>query len=55
MTGIKKNVVGLDNGKYMGISSMYNFRHNPDLGIEKATCRRIPCDCLSCLKILTIP
>ena len=38
MTRMKKKVVGLDNGKYMGISSMYNFRCDLDLGIGKDTC-----------------
>ena len=51
---MKKKVVGLDNGKYMGISSMYNFRCDPDLGIGKAACRRIPFACLSCLEILNL-
>ena len=55
MTGMKKKVMGLDNGKYMGISSMYNFRCDPDLGIRKAACRRIPCACLPCLEILKLP
>ena len=34
MIGMKKKVVGLDNGKYIRISSMYNFRCGQDLGIE---------------------
>ena len=34
---------------------MYNFRCDPDLGIGKAACRRIPCVCLSCLEILKLP
>ena len=55
MIGMKNKVVGLDNGKYMRISSMYNFRCNPDLGIGKAVCKRIPCACLSCLEILNTP
>ena len=49
MIGMKKKVVGLDNCKYMGISSMYNFRCDPDLGIGMAACRRIPFSCLTCL------
>ena len=53
MIGMKKKVLGLD--KYMGISSMYNFRCDPALGIEKMDCRRIPCACLSCLVILNTP
>ena len=52
MIGMKKKVVGLDDGKYMGISYMYNFRCDPDLGIGKVACRWIPCVCLTCLKIL---
>ena len=55
MTGMKKKVVGLDNGKYIGISSIYNFRCDPALDIEKAACRRVPCACLSCLEILKLP
>ena len=42
MIEMKKKVVGLDNGKYIGISSMYNFRCDLDLSIGKAACRRIP-------------
>ena len=55
MIGMKKKVVGLDNGKYIRISSMYNFRCGQDLGIEKADCRRIPCSCLSFLEIISTP
>ena len=36
----------------MGISFVYNFRCDPDLGIGKAACRRIPCTCLTCLGML---
>ena len=52
---MKKKVVGLDNGKCMGISSMYNFRCYPDLGIGKTACRWIPCAYLTCLEILNAP
>ena len=52
---MKKKVVGLDNGKYMGISSMYTFRCDPDLGIGKEACRWIPCAFLACLEILNTP
>ena len=55
MIGIKKKAVGLDNGKYMEISSMYNFRCDPDLGIGKTACRRIPCACMTCLELLETP
>ena len=36
IVGMKKKVVGLEMGKYNGISSMYNFRYDPDLSIGKA-------------------
>ena len=55
MTGMKKKAVGLDNGEYIGISFIYDFRCDPDLGIEKEACRRIPCACLPCLEILKLP
>ena len=55
MIGMKKKVMGIDNGTYMGIPSMYNFRCNLDLGIRKADYRRISCACLTCLKILNTP
>ena len=54
MVEMKKKVIGLETGKYMGISSMYNFRYDPDLGIGKAACRRIPCACMTCLELLEI-
>ena len=54
MIGMKKKAVGLYNGKYMGISSMYNFSCDPDLCIGKAACRRIPCARMSCLDILNL-
>ena len=53
--GLKKKVVGLDSGKYMGISSMHNFGCDPALGIGKVACRRIPCACLTCLQMLKTP
>jgi len=55
MIEMKKKVMGLDNGKYMGISYIYNFRCDPDLGIGNAACRRIPCVYLTCLEILKSP
>ena len=55
MTGMKKKAVGLDNGEYIGISFIYDFRCDPDLGIEKEACRRIPCACLTCLEMLKTP
>ena len=55
MVGMEKKVVGLETGKYNGISSMCNFRCDPDLGIRKAACRRIPCAYLTCLEMLKTP
>ena len=55
MIGMKKKVVGIDKGKYMGILSMYNFRCDSYLGIGKAACRRIPCACLTYLETLNTP
>ena len=55
IVGMKKKVVGLEMGKYNGISSMYNFRYDPDLSIGKAACRRIPCACLTFLEMLKTP
>jgi len=33
----------------MGISAMYNFRADPDLGIGKIAIRRIYCACDGCM------
>ena len=44
MTGLKKTI-GMKNGKMMGISAIYNFRSDPDMGIGKIAIRRIPCAC----------
>ena len=49
---LKNKVVGLDIGKYIGISLMYIFRWDMDLGISNATCRLIPNTYLACLKML---
>ena len=43
MIELKKTIVGFENGKYMGISSMYNFRCDSYLGIRKIAFRWIPC------------
>ena len=50
--GLKKNVVGLESGKYMDISFLYNFRCDSDLRIGEAACRRVSCSCLTYLEIL---
>ena len=55
MIGLKKKDIGLESGKYMGISSMCNFRCDLDLGIGKVACRWIPCTCLTCLERLNPP
>ena len=55
IVGMKKKVVGLETGKYNGILSMNNFRCDPDLGIGKAACRRIPCACMTFLEQLETP
>lgn len=49
MKDLKKTIIGLKIGKYMGISLMYNFRLDPNLSIRKVAVRRIPCVCNSCL------
>ena len=36
----------------MGISAMYNFRSDLDIGIGKIAIRIIPCDCNGCLEQL---
>ena len=33
---------------------MYNIRCDPDLGVGKATVRRIPCACLFCIEQLNL-
>ena len=55
MVGLKKKVVGLKSGKYMVILSMYNFKYDPDLGIRKTACRRIPYSCVTRLQMLNTP
>ena len=55
MIGLKNKFVGLESGKYMEVSFMYNFRYDLDLGISNAACRRIPCICLTSLEILKTP
>ena len=55
MVGLKKKVVGLESGNYMAISSMYNFKYDPDLGIGNTAHRWIPCASLICLEIQKTP
>ena len=51
MTGLKK-VIGMKSGKLMGVSAVYNFRSDPDMGIGKITIKRISCACDGCLEQL---
>ena len=55
MIELKKKVVELESGKYMGISSMYNFRCDQNLGIRNVDRRQIPCACLTWLEMLKTP
>ena len=48
ITGLKK-VIGMKSGKPMGISVMYNFMSDLDMGIKKIDIR-IPCACNGCLE-----
>ena len=49
MAEIKKGI-NFKKGKRNGILFMYNIRCDPDLGVGKATVRRIPCACNFCIK-----
>ena len=50
MAGIKKEYIGFRKGNRNGISSMYNIRCDPKLGVGKADVRRIPCACSFCIE-----
>ena len=45
MVGIKKESIGFLKENRNGISSMYNIRCDPDLGVGKAAVRRISSAC----------
>ena len=53
--GVKIKLVGLETGKFEGISSMYNIRTDPDLGPKRAMIRRFPCLCPGCVAKLLLP
>jgi hypothetical protein len=53
--GIKMKLEGFKTGKRNGISSMYNIRADPALGIGRLAIRRIPCGCQGCKEQLEIP
>ena len=55
MVGIKKDSSVFRKGIRNGISSMYNIRCNPELGVGKADVRRIPCACSFCIEQLDLP
>ena len=45
MVGIKKESSNFRKGNRNVISSMYDIRYYPELGVGKAAVRRIPCAC----------
>jgi hypothetical protein len=49
---VKMKAVGFESSRgetRNGISAMYNFRADPDLGMHRIAVRRIPCACLPCI------
>ena len=54
-TGITKQTIGFKKGNRNGISSMYNIRCEPDLGVGRAALRGILYACNSCIKLLELP
>ena len=55
MAGIKKESSGFSKGNRNGISSMYNIRHDPELGVGKDDVRRITCACSFFIEQLDLP
>ena len=55
MVGIKEESSGFRKGNRKGISSRYNIRCDPELGVGKSTVRRIPCVCSFCIEQLDLP
>ena len=51
MTGLKKGNWN-ENGKLMGITAMYNFMSDPNMGIGQIAIRKTPCACNGCLEQL---
>ena len=49
MNDLKKKKGGIKSCKLIGISVVYSFRVDPDLGIEKIAIRIIPHACDGCL------
>ena len=57
-TGVKMELKGLPSKKgitHNGIMACYNIRTDPQLGINQAAVRRIPCACEECFKQLASP
>jgi hypothetical protein len=57
-TGVKMELKGLPSKKgitHNGIMACYNIRTDPELGINQAAVRRIPCACEECFKQLSSP
>ena len=55
MVGIKIEYIGFRKENRNEISSMYNIRYNPELGVGKSSVRRISFDCLFCIEQLDLP
>ena len=54
MAGIKKVYLGFRKGNQNGISSKYDIRCDPDLGVGQATIGRTLCACLYCIEKLDL-
>jgi hypothetical protein len=50
-----KAVMENERGTRNGISSMYNIRSDPDLGLGRVAVRRVPCSCDACMTQLKQP
>ena len=48
---ISMKIIELPGGKYNGLRRRYHLHFDHQLGAGKATIRRIPCGCKSCIKI----
>ena len=51
---INKESIGFRKVNRNGISSMYNMRCDPKLGVGKVAVRRIPCACSFCIEQLDL-
>ena len=55
MIGINKEGLGFSKGNRNGISSIYNIRCDPDIGVGKVAVRRISFTCISSIKQFELP